>query len=206
MSVTKEKILDAAEKCFAKEGLGASVRRITTEANVNLGAITYHFGSKDNLVSEVFLRRIQEVNVERFRRLDQIEHEASDDRVTIERVLEAFISPMFAMVKKNPDFIQFQCKLLQQGPIACREKIHEILREVTDRFVSAFSRVLPDYSHAEVVVRYFMSLTLAVNMINFFRNIYDMWPHEGGEKMNYEEVHQILLAFLQGGIERAVKR
>ena len=44
---TRARLLDAARNLFAENGFdGASVRAITHAAHANLGAITYHFGSK----------------------------------------------------------------------------------------------------------------------------------------------------------------
>ena len=49
---TKERILGAAEELFARNGFaGASLRELTSTAKVNLAAVNYHFGSKDNLVN-----------------------------------------------------------------------------------------------------------------------------------------------------------
>jgi AcrR family transcriptional regulator len=49
-----ERLLAAARAAFARHGFdGASVRDITTAADVNLGAITYHFGSKEMLYLQV---------------------------------------------------------------------------------------------------------------------------------------------------------
>ncbi len=46
MRGTREIIMDAAERCFARQGIStASIRTITKEAGVNLGSVTYHFGS-----------------------------------------------------------------------------------------------------------------------------------------------------------------
>ena len=51
---TKEKILDAAERLFAEHGFAStSMRDITTEADVNLAAVNYHFGSKLALLQAV---------------------------------------------------------------------------------------------------------------------------------------------------------
>ncbi len=51
---TKERILDAAEYLFARNGYrGTSLREITGRAEVNLAAVNYHFGSKKTLVEEV---------------------------------------------------------------------------------------------------------------------------------------------------------
>ncbi len=56
---TRERILDAAERLFAERGFaGTSVREITDAAVANLGAVNYHFHSKENLYAEVFARRV----------------------------------------------------------------------------------------------------------------------------------------------------
>ena len=51
---TADALVAAGRKLFARHGYdGASVRAITAEANANLGAITYHFGSKRALYERV---------------------------------------------------------------------------------------------------------------------------------------------------------
>ena len=51
---TPDALLAAARKLFPRKGFnGTSVRAITTEAGANLGAITYHFGSKRALYDQV---------------------------------------------------------------------------------------------------------------------------------------------------------
>jgi AcrR family transcriptional regulator len=54
---TAATLLDAAEEVFAAYGFrGATVREITRRAQANLGAITYHFGSKAALFEAVVMR------------------------------------------------------------------------------------------------------------------------------------------------------
>jgi AcrR family transcriptional regulator len=51
---TRDRILTVARALFAQHGYrGASVRAITKEAGANLGAVTYHFGTKDGLYDAV---------------------------------------------------------------------------------------------------------------------------------------------------------
>jgi len=51
---TKQRLLDAGRKLFADNGFdGASVRAITQLAGANLGAVTYHFGTKQALYAAV---------------------------------------------------------------------------------------------------------------------------------------------------------
>jgi AcrR family transcriptional regulator len=51
---TREALLESGRILFAERGFeGASVRAITAAAGANLGAITYHFGSKEAFYDEV---------------------------------------------------------------------------------------------------------------------------------------------------------
>ncbi len=60
---TKDRILDAAEELFAQHGFaGTSLRQVTSRADVNIAAVNYHFGSKENLVNEVFKHRMDEMS------------------------------------------------------------------------------------------------------------------------------------------------
>jgi TetR/AcrR family transcriptional regulator len=53
-TTTRAALIAAARGVFARKGFdGASVREITRAADVNLGAITYHFGSKRGLYEAV---------------------------------------------------------------------------------------------------------------------------------------------------------
>src|ERR671910_3594384 len=71
---TKEKILDAAERLFAAHGFaGTSLRSVTKEAGVNLAAVHYHFGNKEDLLRAVLGRIVIPVNRERLEMLEQVE-------------------------------------------------------------------------------------------------------------------------------------
>lgn len=49
-------LLDATRQCIIEHGLaGTTSRLITSKAGVNLAAITYHFGSKDDLIASALL-------------------------------------------------------------------------------------------------------------------------------------------------------
>jgi AcrR family transcriptional regulator len=54
-SATRDTVLLAALRVLAREGVpAASTRAIAAEADVNVAALHYHFGSKDGLLAEVF--------------------------------------------------------------------------------------------------------------------------------------------------------
>ena len=50
MRSTRDEIAEAAVKCFAREGFGASLRTVAAEAGVSAALIVHHFGSKQGLI------------------------------------------------------------------------------------------------------------------------------------------------------------
>lgn len=56
MNDTRRRLIEATRRCIGAKGLANTTSRdLTTEAEANLAAITYHFGSKDQLVAEALL-------------------------------------------------------------------------------------------------------------------------------------------------------
>src|ERR1043165_10017836 len=91
---TRVELLDAAERLFSQNGVeGTSVRDIIKAAGANLGAINYHFGTKDRLALEVFARRLEPVNRERIARLNTLEAAAGRKKLKLEQILDAMIRP-----------------------------------------------------------------------------------------------------------------
>ncbi|MFY8123243.1 MAG: TetR/AcrR family transcriptional regulator, partial [Silanimonas sp.] len=92
---TKERILGAAEELFAIHGFsGTSLRQVTSRADVNIAAVNYHFGSKENLVNEVFRRRMDDMSEKRLKHLVEARQAHPGN---LEAVLRAFIEPPLAL-------------------------------------------------------------------------------------------------------------
>ena len=71
---TKERLLDAAEALFMEHGFEAtSLRLITAAAEVNLAAVNYHFGSKEELFQAILTRRLDPMNQKRVDLLTDME-------------------------------------------------------------------------------------------------------------------------------------
>lgn len=57
---TRDRLVEAARVCVRERGLAAATsREITRVAGANLGAITYHFGSKDALVAAALFDELE---------------------------------------------------------------------------------------------------------------------------------------------------
>src|SRR3978361_1694941 len=91
--LTRSSILAAAERLYADRGFGdVTLRDIVAEANVNLAAGNYHFGSKDELIGELFVTRSLATNRERLNELKTAE-EKGGGRAPIDAILHALVGP-----------------------------------------------------------------------------------------------------------------
>src|SRR5579863_1398456 len=90
---TRALILDAAERLYAERGFGdVTLRDIVAEAGVNLAAVNYHFGSKDELIAELFVTRGVATNRARLTELKAAET-ASNGHADIKAILRALVGP-----------------------------------------------------------------------------------------------------------------
>jgi AcrR family transcriptional regulator len=152
MIETQDKILDTAERLFGDHGYGAtSLRHIIAEAGVNLAAIHYHFGNKEELLDRLVTRKAGPVNAERLALLDRYEAEAGSAPVPVEKLLQAFLEPPLLRVKANPDFGKLMGRLYGEGLMPLIAEKH--FREVVSRFTAAFTRSLPGLSKQELALR-----------------------------------------------------
>lgn len=156
---TPERILDAAEKLFARSSYAAvSIRHIAGEAGVALASANYHFGSKDGLLKAVFLRRARDLNRERARLLKTSER--PDGSVPLRLILHALIAPGIEW-----SFDTGGRGLFMQCLIRCMvdpsSPLHEVFYKDVGhlrRFIPYFRRALPDLDEADICWR--MQFTL----------------------------------------------
>lgn len=147
---TKQKILDAAEHLFAREGFHCtSLRRITGTAGVNLAAVNYHFGSKEALLEEVLRRRLDPLNRERNVRLEAVREDARQKALppTVADALRAFLEPTMAL--RDPasgasDFVVLVGRGLANPGGAVGECFLRMMHETALRLYQLLCAALPD--------------------------------------------------------------
>jgi len=152
---TKTRILDAAERLFARDGFEAtSLRAITAEARANLAAVNYHFQSKDALVQAVIGRRMGPVNERRLALLETYEAEAGGKPVPLEKTLDAFLRPVLEIVSGHAkEFVPLIGRLYTE-PGGFAERLYkEQFEQVAHRFLPALRRALPEVPDVELFWR-----------------------------------------------------
>jgi AcrR family transcriptional regulator len=149
---TKDRILNAAERLFARDGFEAtSLRAITTEADVNLAAVNYHFQSKEALVQAVIGRRMGPVTARRLAMLDAYEAEAGDNPLPLENIMDAFLRPVIEMVGSHAhEFVPLIGRLYTE-PGEFAEKIYkQQFEQMARRFIPTLQRALPELPRVEL--------------------------------------------------------
>jgi len=147
-SVTKEKILDAAEGLFMEHGFEATgLRQITAEAGVNLAAVNYHFGSKEELFQAVLTRRLDPMNQERLALLDRLETDARDQPLTCEAIIGAMIIPALTLARDKArggtNFLRLTGRAYADPAPFIRQFLSHQYAPMIARFKTAFGRTLP---------------------------------------------------------------
>ena len=152
---TKSKILDAAEELFMEHGFEAtSLRLITTAAVVNLAAVNYHFGSKEELFQAVLTRRLDPMNQDRMQLLSAYESAAAGKSLTCEKILAAMFIPALKLARDHEqggkNFLRLLGRAYADPAPFIREFLSSQYREMIARFRAAFSRALPNIAREEL--------------------------------------------------------
>ena len=163
-SETRLQLLAVAERLFALRGFrNVSVREITAEAGVNLAAVNYHFGSRDRLLFEIFVRRAGELSRERARRL----HEAQGrwrGSPPVRDILEALFAPPLRWAESAERRISMQF-ILRARSEGTEEMRHVLAQDVSllIRFADALVAARPGLDAATVYWRLHFCLGMIHN-------------------------------------------
>lgn len=156
----RDRILSAAEKAFADQGLDkASLRSITAAAEVNIAAVNYYFGSKEELVHAVLDSLACRVNRRRIQLLDAAFERAKENGTlpSLEDVLTIFVAPYVRPENRQEGDLLIKLILLHRSApnSITRRIISEHFNPLTERFVDALSELLPGYDRVDLAWRYF---------------------------------------------------
>ena len=154
-SATKMRLLDVSARLFAESGFDSvSLRLITENAEANLAAVNYHFGSKEELITAVVEKLVGPVNQRRLALLRKINLDISG---ACESIVEAFIDPVIQAASRGDEEDQRYCKLMSRCIASRDERVTSlVLRqfpEVLAKFVDALRSVCPWISSDEAHMR-----------------------------------------------------
>ena len=194
MSETRLKILDTAERLFGEEGYKAiSLRRITAAAGVNLASIHYYFGSKEELLDELVMRRAVPVNEERMEGLRRLKEAAGPNAIAIEDLLEAFLVPAFRSADKSPAWSKLIGRLHAEGVMPAVARKH--FAPTGACFLAEMRRALPEMPEDEMAWR----ASFAIGAMAHALSALPLRSAWGAGSERPSDVARRMVAFLSGG-------
>lgn len=202
---TRERILDAAERLFAAHGFaGTSLRAVTREAEVNLAAVHYHFGTKEDLLRAVLDRVVVPVNRERLERLGQLEAGSGDEPLSVEGILDAFLAPTLRSIRDLGERGVIITRFLGRSYTEPSELVQALAREqygeVGQRFTEALGRALPHLPEAELHRRF----KLVVGVLTYILADAGRTGEYADDLSDVDGMVGCLVAFLAAGLRAPV--
>lgn len=165
---TRSAILTAAERLYAERGFSdVTLRDIVAEANVNLAAVNYHFGSKDELIAELFVTRSIQTNRERLNELKAAE-EKGGGRASIEQIFRALVGPTLRGCLGPDSESSTAARFMIRASIESVPPIRRIKNREIDhlrKFAAAMRRALPGRDEADLYWGLHFALSMAHHTI-----------------------------------------
>jgi AcrR family transcriptional regulator len=158
---TKEQIITVAERLFADKGFaGTTLRNVVSEAGVNLAAVNYHFGSKEELFRAVVARFARPVVEKELSLLSELK--AGAELPSVDEILTALLQPSLEILSEGEGSRLVRARFMGR----CRtepEPIQSIADQefapVTEAFLDLWQRVLPEQSRSQL--RWKLDLVIA---------------------------------------------
>ena len=201
---TRQRILDAAEALFTQYGVeGTTLRQITGAAEVNLAAVNYHFGSKEELIREVFHRRLAWLNQQRLSELDRLEAEAGGKPLKPSKILEVFFGVALKMAADSAGggraFMRLLGRTYRNPPEFVRGFLAEEYTAVIGRFKAALIKALPDVPGEEILWRFHFMLGAMSYAISGTDALH-MVSEDALDDGDAEALYARLMSFMLGGL------
>jgi AcrR family transcriptional regulator len=150
----KERILDAAERLFARHGFyGISVRDITEAAEVDVALVSYHFGGKRELFAAVFQRRAELLNPERLAMLEEVRRAALPGVPPLEDIVNAFTYPLLERsARGGPGWKSYFALVAQvnNSPEWAPVLMTQHFDPLVEKFIAVLREALPGCSAREI--------------------------------------------------------
>jgi AcrR family transcriptional regulator len=121
---------------------------------VNLAAVNYHFGSKEELFHSVLARRLDPMNRDRMQLLSAYEAAAGYKPLTCEKILAAMFIPALKLArdqqKGGKNFLRLLGRAYADPAPFIREFLSLQYNEMIGRFRTAFAHALPHIPREEL--------------------------------------------------------
>jgi AcrR family transcriptional regulator len=190
-SPTADRLREAAEDLLLEKGQAAtSLRDITDRADANVAAVSYHFGSKDALIAQVYGDALREVSEVQRVRLEELPADAP-----LEDLVRVWLAP--ALGPRATDAREARLWALIQRGMSERapgllENVDAIRHLVDTHLIDRLAAAVPHLPREELMLRHNAVLASVAGLATG-----DL-PSMGGPPP--EQAVSMLVAWIVGGL------
>ena len=200
---TKNKILDSAELLFAEHGFnGTSLREITSNADVNLASVNYHFGSKKELIKAVMSRYLNELSprlVTAFNTLNDANNQPS-----LHDVFSTFIEPLLFLnsIKENgtSNFLQLLGRGYTDSQGFLRWFLTTQYPEVFSSFTKAVQKAYPELTSEEMFWRLHFTMGTIIFTMSSSDALIDIAKNDFDTETDISGVIKRVIPYVAAGV------
>ncbi|NHI00605.1 MULTISPECIES: TetR/AcrR family transcriptional regulator [Oceanimonas] len=200
---TRQKILDTAEVLFAEQGFNdTSLRQITRMAGVNLASVSYHFGSRKDLIKAVMDRYLS-----RFMPAldDALQRLLPRPDIALEQVFESFVAPLMGLSRlrrRGPEiFLQLLASGYMDNQGFLRWFIINHYGGVVVHFTQCVRRAAPELGPAELFWRLHFTLGTVVFTMASGEALRDIARNDFNEHIDVEGLVRRVIPYLASGMK-----
>ncbi|MEW6994500.1 TetR/AcrR family transcriptional regulator [Colwelliaceae bacterium MEBiC 14330] len=206
---TKNKILDAADVLFADKGFnGTSLREITSQANVNLAAVNYHFGSKKELIKAVMSRYMDELSPHLELALSAICE--AENKPSLHEVFSAFIEPLLNLNQFKENGTSTFLQLLGRGYTDSQGFLRWFLTtqypNVFTNFTKAVKIAYPQLSTEEMFWRLHFTMGTIVFTMSSSEALIDIAQNDFDNQLDIAGVIERVIPYVAAGVAAPIAK
>lgn len=204
---SRERLIDAAETLFARQGFDAtSIRHVAALSGDTIGTLSYHFGSKDALLSEVISRRFDEMTEKRRKLYHEMLRASPDGKVGLEDTIRAITTPYLeTALCSGSAWRDYTILLSRMIYTASEQQFTELMVHADPparEFIGWIRKAVPDTPVSRIVYGYQFMISCIIDACvmegrDRVGRLSDGTVHSG----NFDTLNEFLIAFITSGLK-----
>ncbi|QIB64923.1 TetR/AcrR family transcriptional regulator [Kineobactrum salinum] len=207
---TKARILNAAESLFASKGIdGTSTRAIVSKSGDTVGSLAYHFGSKENLIAEVIVRRWETMTEDRRRAYREAVAVSAPEPPSLETTVSCIVVPYLERAMNGDrgwrNYAMLIVRLLNADKRTQR-RFEPLMTPASQEFIGWLIAAIPHGKLEDIGYAYeFMVGSMIEACAEATHNRLNKLTDGTCDPSNFDAVSPRLVRFIVGGIESVVE-
>lgn len=162
---TKETIINATKQVLKQKG-NATIKDIADAAFVNIAAINYHFGSKDNLITIVISEMVKGLRDE----VAKLIHKRVETKDDFDILMTNLVNVVFQFAEENIGIVSYSFVQIATEPTTSNVLVEFFLQdeEFLSLIINSLQSIFPDASYETLFAKYLVLFSSFV--VPFFLN------------------------------------